>query len=114
MIPGLTPGFNKITIMIKLIYPVIVADSEALLTILRNQNIVVEGISTIESPDTPQTLVFVANGTPDATKLQIDNEMRTTPKKPVPVKPPNGAPRVEEEIVTDEARDITTPEEPES
>lgn len=92
--------------MIKLIYPVIVADNDMFLAALKKQNIVIKGMSTIESPDTPQTLIFVADDMSSATKLQIDNEIKATPKKPVPIKPPKDAPVVKEEVVTDEIRVI--------
>ena len=92
--------------MIKLIYPVIVADSEVFLAALKKQNIVIKGMSTIESPDVPQTLVFVADDMPNATKLQIDTEIKATPKKAAPVKPPKDAPVVKEEVVVDELRTI--------
>lgn len=62
--------------MIKLIYTVVVADIETLSASLKQQMIDVAGISTIEDPDAPETIVFVVNSTTDEQKTIIDDEVR--------------------------------------
>lgn len=89
--------------MIKLIYSVIVDDSEALLASLHNQSISVKGISTIDDSDAPQTFIFVADDILDEQKLQIDEEVRLAPKKPVSSERPN---QPTEETVVDEPREL--------
>lgn len=90
--------------MIKLIYDTIVADSEALQAALIDLSIPVIGISTIESPDTPQTLIFVEDETDDSQKLKIDDEVKLTLKKRDPIAP--DTPAVKEEAVIDEPRKL--------
>ena len=77
-------------------------DSDSLTTDLKNEGIIVTGISTIESVDNPQTLVFVPDNTTDKQKTIIDDIMRTALVKTA--SRPSDNPSETEETITDEAR----------
>ena len=89
--------------MIRLIYPVIIQDIEALQSAIKDKGIDVRGVSTFEDKDSPQTLVFVDDKTSEEDKSDIDNEIRIATKMPTPEPPPVP---VKEEDVTDEIRSL--------
>ena len=91
--------------MIRLIYPVIIQDIESLQSAIKNKGIDVHGVSTFESKENPQTLVFVANTTSNAAKSAIDDEVRIAAKS-LPPQPAPDPTKEEEEDVTDETRTL--------
>lgn len=86
--------------MIKIIYSTIVANPKELETTLIGMDIAVHGISTFESPDTPETWVFVPNETTESEKLQIDGQVQAAEKKPAPIPEelPEEAEKINEEF----------------
>ena len=91
--------------MIQLTYDVIVDDIEALSTLLSEQQIDVKGISTVEDPDVPQTLIFVDDATTDAQKTSIDDEVRIANHKSPAVSRPDAG-QDAEDVITVEPRKL--------
>lgn len=89
--------------MIRLIYPIIIQDIEALQSSIKDKGIDVRGISTFADKDAPQTLVFVDDKTSEESKSEIDNQVLIAAKAPPPEPPP--APTKEEDV-TDEIRSL--------
>ena len=90
--------------MIRLTYDVIVDNIEALSTSLKDQMIDVKGISTIEDPDAPQTLIFVNDATSDEQKTRVDDEVRAANHKSPAVRP--DADPAAEDVITVESRKL--------
>ena len=90
--------------MIKLIYATIIADPDALHLALKELDIPLIGISTVENHDAPETLVYLNDKTSEEQKGQVDNTVRGALKKDAPAKPNPEIPPAKEELVVDEPR----------
>ena len=91
--------------MIQLTYDVVVDDIEALSALLSEQQIDVKGISTVEDPDAPQTLIFVDDATTNDQKTRIDDEVRIANHKPPATAQPDAG-QDAEDVITVEPRKL--------